>query len=234
LYELELDFGKLQSKVYHVFEIGRKEGMTDMEIGNYIRDRMKVHYSDWTIRDVLKEYPGAKHLEHSRLYINHEPEEISGSNTEEPIREHEHGSRATAVGDEKFVNKIICGNALSVLKTFGTNSIDCCITSPPYWTLRDYEVDGQLGREKTHTEYIDKLLVIFDEVKRVLKETGSCWLVIGDSYNNKNGSLACIPERITLAMTDHGWILRNKIIWKKRNATPSSAKDRFTIDYETV
>ena len=244
LYELELDFGKLQSKVYHVFEIGRKEGMTDMEIGNYVRDRMKVHYSDWTIRDVLKEYPGAKHLEHSRLlYINHEPEEISGSNTEEqPTREHEvneHGSsRTTTIGDEKFVNKIICGDALSVLKTFPSESIDCCCTSPPYYLQRDYQIDGQLGMEKSHTEYIDKLVEIFGHVRRVLKDKGSCWIVIGDSEKEKNRSLLCIPERLALAMTDQqqedGWILRSKIIWWKRNATPSSAKDRFTVDYETV
>jgi DNA modification methylase len=130
-------------------------------------------------------------------------------------------------------NKILCGDALSVLKTIDSNSLDCCVTSPPYYTLRDYKVDGQLGREKNPTDYIDKLVEIFDQVKRVLKNKGSCWIVIADSFNKKR-SLVGIPERLMIAMMDKGWVLRSKIIWFKRNATPSSAKDRFTPDYEYV
>lgn len=152
------------------------------------------------------------------------------------------------------------GDALEVLKTFEPESIDCCITSPPYWALRDYKVEGQLGLEPTFSEYVDKLVAIFDQVKRVLKRSGACWVVLGDTYgrgdrttnckqtvernenrhlavNNKTGyskSLCMIPERFALKMIDHGWILRNKIIWYKPNCMPSSAKDRFTVDFENV
>jgi len=80
------------------------------------------------------------------------------------------------------MNKIIQGDALEVLKTLENESIDCVITSPPYWALRDYGVEGQLGLEPTFQEYITKLCDIFDEVKRVLKKEGTCWVVIGDTY----------------------------------------------------
>lgn len=159
-------------------------------------------------------------------------------------------------------NQIIQGNALTELQKLESESIDCCITSPPYWALRDYKVDGQLGLEPTFQEYVTKLVTIFDEVKRVLKKTGTCWVVIGDTYQStapntrnttptntgnkmakdnyryKSGlpekSLCMIPERFSIAMIDHGWILRNKIIWYKPNCMPSSAKDRFTVDWEYV
>ena len=130
-------------------------------------------------------------------------------------------------------NKIICGDALTELKNLESESVDCCVTSPPYWALRDYKTEGQIGRETTIQEYIDKLTSIFLEVKRVLKKTGSCWIVIGDTYS-KEKSLCMIPSRFAISMIDNGWILRNDIIWYKRNAMPSSAKDRFTVDYEHV
>jgi DNA modification methylase len=114
-----------------------------------------------------------------------------------------------------------------------------------------------LGLEPTFHEYIDKLTAIFDEVKRVLKKTGSCWVVLGDTYGTHSGgwgdihkkykskeldklptglekSLLCIPERFAIEMISRGWILRNKIVWHKPNCMPSSAKDRFTVDYENV
>jgi DNA modification methylase len=80
-------------------------------------------------------------------------------------------------------NKIYQGDSLEVLKTFPDESINCCMTSPPYWALRDYGVDGQLGLEPTFTQYINKLCDIFDEVKRVLRKDGTCWVNIGDTYN---------------------------------------------------
>ncbi len=83
---------------------------------------------------------------------------------------------------ESFVNKIICGDALEVLKKIPAESVDCVVTSPPYYALRDYETKGQIGLERDFTEYIDKLLLIFDETKRVLKKSGTCWVVIGDTY----------------------------------------------------
>jgi DNA modification methylase len=86
---------------------------------------------------------------------------------------------------EKFINKIICGDSLKVLKTIPDESIDCVVTSPPYWALRDYGVAGQIGLESTIDEYLDKLILIFDEVKRILKPSGTCWVNFGDTYANK-------------------------------------------------
>lgn len=80
------------------------------------------------------------------------------------------------------VNKIIQGDCLEVLKTLESESVDCCITSPPYWGLRDYGVSGQLGLEKTPEEYVAKMVEVFKEVRRVLKKEGTCWLNLGDSY----------------------------------------------------
>jgi predicted methyltransferase len=86
---------------------------------------------------------------------------------------------------EKLVNKIICGDALKVMKTFPAESIDCIVTSPPNWALRDYGVAGQIGLEPSIERYLDKLLTVFDEVRRVLKPSGTCWVNFGDPYANK-------------------------------------------------
>ncbi len=84
------------------------------------------------------------------------------------------------------LSEIIHGNCLEVLKRFDENSIDCCVTSPPYWGLRDYGVDGQLGLESTPDEYVQKLVDVFREVKRILKDEGTLWLNLGDSYTGSN------------------------------------------------
>lgn len=81
-----------------------------------------------------------------------------------------------------WLNQVICGDCLKVLKTLPDKSVNCCITSPPYWGLRDYGVDGQLGLEKTPEEYVAKLVEIFCEVRRVLRDDGTVWLNLGDSY----------------------------------------------------
>lgn len=86
------------------------------------------------------------------------------------------------------INQIIRGDALMELRKFPDESIDCLVTSPPYWALRDYGVKGQLGLEKTFEEYLSKLCDIFDEVRRVLKKTGTCWVNLGDTYSTKSGS----------------------------------------------
>lgn len=161
--------------------------------------------------------------------------------------------------------RIIQGDSLEVLKTLPNESVDCVITSPPYWALRDYGCEGQLGLEPTFQEYIDKLCNIFDEVKRVLKKEGTCWVNIGDTYssvhtgghkskkstvganrdeaqerkqvkitNMADKCLLQIPSRFAIEMTNRGWILRNEIIWHKPNCMPSSAEDRFTVDFEKV
>jgi DNA modification methylase len=221
-----------------------------------------------------------------------------------------------------MINKIIQGNAKTVLKTLPAESINCCITSPPYWGLRDYGIEpviwdgdknckhdfgeydskllhenrqnldggtldnpkyrknlhgfgsakagfclkcgawrGSLGLEPTFELYIKHLCDIFDEVKRVLRKDGTCWVNIGDTYNNNpsNGgqsnlgnaealeqvgrmkreqsnipskSLCDIPYRFSIEMINRGWIKRNTIIWHKPDCMPSSADDRFTVDFE--
>jgi DNA modification methylase len=128
------------------------------------------------------------------------------------------------------LNKIYQGDSLEVLKTFPSESIDCIITSPPYYGLRDYGVEGQIGQEKTPQEYIYNLIKIMDECKRVLKKSGSLWVDIGEGFTNQ--SLLGIPERFVVSMVDSGWIRRNTIIWHKSNCMPSSVKSRFTIDFE--
>ena len=140
---------------------------------------------------------------------------------------------------EKIKNTIIQGDTLSVLKEFPNESVDMIITSPPYWNLRDYGEDKQLGLEYTTKEYINSLYTIFEESKRVLKNEGTLWINIRDTYSKgikrsgvKNKSLSMIPERLAIKMIDNGWILRNTIIWHKPNAMPDSCKNRFTMDYE--
>ena len=132
---------------------------------------------------------------------------------------------------QEFINKIYNGDCIETLRSFPDNSIDMCITSPPYFNLRDYGVNGQIGNEKNIDEYIDKLATLFSEVKRLLKDSGSVWVNLGDTYDDKN--LSQIPSRFALKMTDDiGYRLRNEIIWHKPVVMPSSAKDRFTVDHE--
>lgn len=218
-------------------------------------------------------------------------------------------------------NIILQGDALTKLKELPEKSINMCMTSPPYWALRDYgtakweggdkdcdhlngtlqsmkttlhpgtnqndkrnftgmpfkeicgkcgakRTDHQLGLEPTFDEYISDLCDIFDEVKRVLRDDGTCWVNLGDCYagqmGKKNGwtdnkavkdsikkgvtltnktkiihelpqkCLVGIPARFQIEMCNRGWILRNTIIWHKNSCMPSSAKDRFTIDFEYI
>lgn len=211
------------------------------------------------------------------------------------------------------------GDCLGTLKTLPDNFVDCVVTSPPYWGLRDYgtakweggkkdcdhlgpvkttqagfnerytgkpslkedkqsklrlpykdvcgkcgakRVDNQLGLEKNFEEYVSKLCDIFDEVKRVLKPTGTCWVNLGDTYSTVSGNmgigtqpkyvcavedmpvklktelpdkcLCLIPQRFQIEMVNRGWTCRNTIIWQKPNCMPTSVNDRFTVDFEYV
>lgn len=124
----------------------------------------------------------------------------------------------------------VCGDSLNVLKALPDNSIDCVITSPPYYMKREY-LGGGIGLENTYQEYIDNLLKIIKEVHRVLKPTGSFWLNIGDSYKNKQ--LLNIPYRVAIRMQDEqGWILRNTVIWDKMKGGMSQSKDSMGNEYE--
>lgn len=136
--------------------------------------------------------------------------------------------------------EILHGDALEKIKLLKDKSIDCIVTSPPYWQLRDYGVAGQLGLEDTVEEYIEKLLDIFDECWRVLKDTGTVFINMGDTYSSskyisiRRKSRMMIPEKIAIAMIEKGWILRNEIIWHKPNVVPEAVQDRFTNDFEKI
>jgi DNA modification methylase len=162
------------------------------------------------------------------------------------------------------MNKIFQGDALNVLKTMPTESVDSVITSPPYWNLRDYGVAGQIGLEESPEKFISSLVRVFDEVRRVLKESGTLWINIGDSYasnrtggsQGKNGAranrrftasvapkrgdglkdkdLVGIPWMLAFALRSRGWYLRQDIIWHKPNPMPESVSDRCTKAHEYI
>ena len=153
------------------------------------------------------------------------------------------------------------GDALEILKHLPSESIQCVVTSPPYWGLRDYEIDGQIGLEETLPQFINKLVTVFSEIKRVLKNDGVFWLNIGDGYTSGNRGyrapdkknparamstrpdtpeglkpkdLLGIPWRLAFALQDDGWYLRSDIVWNKPNAMPESVKDRPSRAHEYI
>lgn len=138
------------------------------------------------------------------------------------------------------VSKVICGDAAEVLKTLPQGSVNMCVTSPPYYGLRDYGEGGQIGLEQTPQEYIGRLTEVFDEVKRVLADDGTLWLNIGDTYTNKpyknvkQKDLIGIPWMLAFALRERGWYLRSDIIWHKTNALPEAVKDRLAKCYEHI
>jgi site-specific DNA-methyltransferase (adenine-specific)/site-specific DNA-methyltransferase (cytosine-N4-specific) len=157
--------------------------------------------------------------------------------------------------------KLILGDSREVLSTLPDNLFQCCITSPPYWGLRDYGIDGQIGSETIIDDYIEDLVRVFHEVRRTLKEDGTLWLNIGDSFTSGNRKwrdsdkknpargmsyrpptpeglkpkdLIGVPWRIALALQKDGWYLRSDIIWNKPNCQPESVKDRPTRSHEFI
>lgn len=158
-------------------------------------------------------------------------------------------------------SSIFEGDALNVLSRLPSDCVQCVVTSPPYWGLRDYGIEGQIGLEETLAQYINRLVSIFSEVKRILKPEGTLWLNIGDGYTSGNRGwrapdkknqaramsvrpetpeglkpkdLLGIPWRLAFALQDDGWFLRTDIIWHKPNAMPESVKDRPNRDHEYV
>lgn len=124
----------------------------------------------------------------------------------------------------------LVGNALEVLEQIPDGAIDCCMTSPPYWGQRQYDQEG-IGLEEDYTKYSSNLIKILDQVRRVLKPSGSLWLNMGDSYNNKG--LVGIPWRVAITLTDtKSWVLRNDIIWNKIKGGPDNTKDRLRNVHE--
>ena len=156
--------------------------------------------------------------------------------------------------------KIINADVLEGLSQLKSESVNCCVTSPPYWGLRDYGVEGQLGLEDTPEEYVSRMVDVFKEVKRVLKSDGTLWLNLGDSYaanrsyqvmdkkwrdvgNTKSSEvppglkpkdLVGIPWRVAFALQADGWYLRQDIIWHKPNPMPESVRDRCTKAHEYI
>jgi len=138
-------------------------------------------------------------------------------------------------------NRILTGDAREVLAGLLPESVDCCVTSPPYANgLRDYGAPGQLGREPNVTGYVENLRGVLGLVRRALKPTGSLWVNLGDSFSKHarqgapRGSLLLVPQRVALALAADGWIVRNVVIWHKPNPLPQSARDRLSPTYEVV
>ncbi len=138
-------------------------------------------------------------------------------------------------------NQVLTGDARRVLPTLLPESVDCCITSPPYANrLRDYGVAAQLGQEAAVSAYVANLRGVLRSVQRLLKPTGSLWLNLGDGFAKypwqgaSPGSLLLVPQRIALALDADNWIVRNVVIWQKPNPMPQSAADRLSATYEVV
>ena len=130
--------------------------------------------------------------------------------------------------------EIIKGDCLQSLKKLEDQSINTCVTSPPYWGLRNYnDEEKQLGMEDTIEKFVENLVKVFREVKRVLREDGTVWLNLGDTYL-QNKQLVGIPWRVALALQQDGWYLRQDIIWHKPNPMPENIKDRCTKAHEYI
>jgi DNA modification methylase len=129
--------------------------------------------------------------------------------------------------------EIITGNSIDLLQGMTPESVDCVVTSPPYWLLRDYGVAGQIGLEASINEYIDNIAMVFSSIKNILKPTGNLFLNIGDCYSQTK-NLIGMPWRIAFALQDAGWILRQDIIWHKPNPMPESVLDRCTRAHEYI
>lgn len=168
------------------------------------------------------------------------------------------------------LNKVHQESCLDTLKRMPDNFLDCVITSPPYWQLRDYGYPEQWGLEPTYQEYLAHLWGMMSEIKRALKPTGTVWVNLGDTYSTQSGSslalsrgkdyrtettyltnrgdsgklikpknipnkcLLLIPHRFAIGCIDDGWVMRNDIIWAKRNGMPESVTDRFSKKHEFI
>lgn len=154
---------------------------------------------------------------------------------------------------------LVCGDALLTLRTLPDSIFRCCVTSPPYWGLRDYGSDCQIGGETKVEHYVQNLTLVFREVRRTLSDDGTLWLNLGDSYTSggrtwrdgdrknparamtyrpptpeglKPKDLIGVPWRVAFALQEEGWYLRSDIIWYKPNCQPESVKDRPTRAHE--
>jgi site-specific DNA-methyltransferase (adenine-specific) len=137
-------------------------------------------------------------------------------------------------------NVILRGDAAQRLSELLPQSIDCVISSPPYFRLRDYGVPGQLGQEESVAGWVENLRAVFRQLARVLKPHGSVWLNVGDGYSRHRRfgaqpkSLLLAPQRLVVALSADGWLVRNHVIFAKKNALPQSAADRLTPSHESL
>lgn len=154
---------------------------------------------------------------------------------------------------------IVCGDAERVLLSMPAKSVQAIVTSPPYWSLRDYGIEGQIGLEESVEQFIKRLSQVFDQAFRVLRDDGTLWLNIGDSYTSggrtwrapdrknparamgmrpptpdglKSKDLIGVPWRLAFALQAAGWYLRSDIVWNKPNCQPESVRDRPTRSHE--
>ena len=134
---------------------------------------------------------------------------------------------------DHWTNDIHTGDAAETLAELPADSVHMVMTSPPYFGLRDYGVDGQIGLEDELDEYIAELVDVFREVRRVLRPDGSAWLNLGDSYDGGKNKML-VPHRVAIALQDDGWIVRNDATWAKPNPMPQSVKDRLNDTTEQV
>ena len=156
---------------------------------------------------------------------------------------------------------VICGDAAQALKLLPDSSVQTVVTSPPYWSLRDYGVEEQIGRDDSLKGYVKSVVCTFEQIRRVLRDDGTVWLNVGDSYTSGNRryrapdrknraramavrpptpeglkpkDLIGVPWRLAFALQDAGWWVRSEVIWYKPNAHPESVRDRPTKAHETV
>lgn len=149
-------------------------------------------------------------------------------------------SRRATIPDETPRNVVLVGDVRKRLGELPAKSIDCVVTSPPYFQLRDYGMSNQMGLESTVDEWVDELRLVMGGIARVLKPTGSVWLNLSDTFSRHQRygapakSLLLGPERLALALIEDGWRIRNKVVWSKTNTMPTSVRDRLSCTWEAI
>lgn len=134
---------------------------------------------------------------------------------------------------QEWVREVILnGDARELVLALDKQSVRCVVTSPPYWGLRDYEVNDQIGLESTPEQYVNELVGLFRGIRSALATDGTVWLNLGDSYHKKQ--LLGIPWQVAFALQTDGWFLRNDVVWSKPNPKPESVRDRLTRSHEYV
>jgi DNA modification methylase len=183
--------------------------------------------------------------------MTHRVRVLSGGDDTDPFLQ--------VIHSESTESAIIIGDSKKVLARMPEGAFQTCVTSPPYWSLRDYGIEGQIGLGDTLGEYITSLVDVFEEVRRVIRDDGTMWLNIGDAYTSggrtwrapdkknpvramdvrpptpdglKPKDLIGVPWRLALALQEAGWYLRADIVWHKPNVQPESVKDRPTRAHE--